>query len=180
MSERIRNPEIEKQIIIELWGQTGKQSAGKPELELIQQGLFERFGTAGSASPAAIARTLADHGVLLRHPEIMEADLRWRQDRMTALLNFETLERATVLIEKIERLHREFGDDEGRLEHLRQSVRRIKSELDLLANREKAEKRRQLAQEVAQWLTVWLQTPQIFAEWLGLRRATTEFRERFE
>ena len=111
----------------------------------------------------------------------MEADLRWRQERMAALfsraeLNFENVEGATALIEKIERLRREYGDDDERFEHLRQSVRRLKSELELLAKRDK---RRQLAQELSQWLTIWLQNPAIFAEWLALRRATAEFREQF-
>jgi hypothetical protein len=173
MSERNRSPEMKKQVIIELWRETGKQTAGASELELLQQGLLARFG--GSESPAAIARTLADHGVTLRHPEIMEADQRWRNARMTALfapeeLNVGTLEAALALIQKIERLRREFGSED---ERLRQSVRRMKVELELMTNRP-------LAEELAQWLTVWLQNPQIFEEWLTLRRATAEFREKFE
>ena len=169
---------MKKQVIIELWRETGKQTAGASELELLQQGLSARFGGGVAESPASIARTLADHGVTLRHPEIMEADQRWRHARMTALfspedLNVGTLEAATALIQKIERLRREFGVDDAMLESLRQFVRRLKGELELMTNRP-------LAQELAQWLTVWLQSPQIFEEWLALRRATAEFRERFE
>jgi hypothetical protein len=175
MSERNR-PEIKKQVIIELWRESGKQKAGASELELLQQGLLARFG--GPESPASIARTLADHGVTLRHPEIIEADHRWRHARMTALfspddLNVGTLEAALALIQKIERLCREIGGDGAMLGHLRQSVRRMKGELELMT-------KLPLAQELAQWLTVWLQNPQIFEEWLALRRATAEFRERFE
>jgi hypothetical protein len=166
-----------KQVIIELWRETGKQTAGARELELLQHGLSARFGAGGLASPASIARTLADHGVTLRHPEIIEADRRWRHARMTALfppedLNVGTLEAATALIQKIERLRREFANDEGMIESLRHSVRRMKGELELMTNRP-------LEQELAQWLTVWLQNPQIFEEWLALRRATADFRERF-
>jgi phytoene dehydrogenase-like protein len=163
---------MKKQLIIELWRETGKQTAGASELELLQHGLFTRFGV--PESPASIARTLADHGMTLRHPEILQADQRWRHARMTALfspedLNVGTIEAATALIQKIERLRREFdGDDE----HLRQSVRGMKSELELMTNPA-------LAQELAQWLTVWLQNPQIFEDWLALRRATADFRERF-
>ena len=36
-----------------------------------------------------------------------------------------------------------------------------------------------LAEEIAQWLTIWLQTPQIFSEWLSLRRSTADFQARF-
>jgi hypothetical protein len=167
---------MKKQVIIELWKETGKQTAGAPELELLQQGLSARFGV--PESPASIARTLADHGVTLRHPEILEADQRWRHARMTALfspdeLNIGTIEAATALIQKIERLRLEFGADEGLIESLRQSVRRMKGELELM-------REQPLARELAQWLTVWLQNPQIFEEWLALRRSTAEFRERFE
>lgn len=169
---------MKKQVIIELWRETGKQTAGASELELLQQGLLERVGGGAAESPASIARTLADHGVTLRYPEIMEADQRWRHTRMTALfspeeLSFGTLEAATALIQKIERLRLEFAGNDTMLESLRQSVRRMKGELELMTNRP-------MAQELAQWLTVWLQNPQIFEEWLALRRATAEFRERFE
>jgi hypothetical protein len=167
---------MKKQVIIELWSETGKQTVGASELELLQQGLLARFGAADS--PASIARTLADDGVTLRHPEIMEADQRWRHARMTALLSPDELNVATVeaglsLIQKIERLRREFAGDDAMLDHLRQSVRRMKGELELMT-------KPPLAQELAQWLTVWLQNPQIFEEWFALRRATAEFRERFE
>jgi len=166
---------MKKQVIIELWKETGKQTAGAPELELLQQGLSARFGV--PESPASIARTLADHGVTLRHPEILEADQRWRHARMTALfspdeLNIGTIEAATALIQKIERLRLEFGADEGLIESLRQSVRRMKGELELM-------REQPLARELAQWLTVWLQNPQIFEEWLALRRSTAEFRQMF-
>ena len=144
---------------------------------MIQQGLIEHFGAAASESPAAIARVLADHGVVLRHPEILEADVRWRRERLTSLfseedLNLGTIESATALIEKLERLRREFDGDEVKLEDLRQSVRELKRELELHVSSE-------LAREVAQWLTIWLQNPQIFSQWLDLRRSTPEFRDRF-
>ena len=122
---------MKQQVIIELWEQTGKQSAGASELDLIQQALLARFGAGVVESPASIARTLADHGVPLQHPGVLEADLRWRQGQMTALfspeeLNLETLEAAISLIEKIENLHRQF--ENSALENLRQSVLQMKIE----------------------------------------------------
>lgn len=156
-----------------------KEVVGSPELELIQQALAVRFGTI--VSLASIARTLADHGVPLGHPAILAADFRWRE--RTSLftqedLSFGSLEAATALIEKIESLRENLANDKPMLEHLRQSVTQIKGELDLLAASERADQNL-LAQEVAQWLTIWLQNPQIFAEWLALRRNTPAFREQF-
>jgi len=132
-------------------------------------------------SPASIARALADHGARLRHPDILTTDVRWRERNLLLApedLTFGTLQAALALIEKIQRLREEFEDNPAALEHLRQSVLQIKNELELLAASEKCGNR-ELASEVAQWLTVWLQTPQIFQEWLSLRHATPDFQERF-
>ena len=167
-------------LIIDVWKPLDKEVVGAAELELIRETIIQRFGT--SVSPAMIARALADHGVRLGHPEILEADVRWREHNSLFTpedLTFGTLEAATALMEKVERLRQRFEDEVLMLEHLRHEVRRLKTELDLIASNEQSANK-YLAAELAQWLTVWLQNPQIFPEWLALRRATPDFRERFE
>jgi len=157
-----------------------KEVVGASELEFIRETILERFGT--SVSPASIARALADHGARLGHPEILQADARWREHSSLFTpedLTFGTLDAANALMEKAERLRQRFEHEELMLEHLRHEVRRIKSELDLLASNEKAANK-YLAAELAQWLTIWLQNPQIFPEWLALRRNTDEFHSRFK
>jgi len=157
-----------------------KDVVGASELEFIRETILERFGT--SVSPASIARALADHGARLGHPEILQADARWREQNSlfsSEDLTFGTLDAANALMEKAERLRRQFENDAAVLEHLRLEVRRLKSELDLVAASEKIS-HRYLAQELAQWLTIWLQNPQIFPEWLALRRNTDEFHSRFK
>lgn len=156
-----------------------KEVAGASELSLIQEAVLERFGT--PVSPAGVARTLADHGVRLGHPHVLEADVQWRE--RTSLftpddLNFGTLYGATVLMDKIENLRQQFEFDQSALEHLRQSVFQLKNELEIVAASPKSANK-DLAQEVAQWLTVWLHNPPIFTDWLALRRNTPDFQERF-
>ena len=167
------------QIIIDVWERMERQVVGAPELELIQQALAVRFGTI--VSLALIARTLADHGATLSHPEILAADLKWRE-RTSLLtpedLTFGNLDAATALIEKLEGLRQNFQEDKPMMEHLRQSVQQIKNELDVLAASARGAQNI-LAREVGQWLAIWLQNPQIFPEWLALRRNTPEFRGRF-
>ena len=166
-------------LVIDVWKPMDKEVVGAPELESIQETIAARFGT--SVGPASIARALADHGVRLGHPEILQSDLRWRELNLLFTpedLTFGTIDAANALIEKIESLRRQFENDASMSERLRQEVRQFKTELDLLAANEKAA-HRDLAQEVAQWLTIWLQTPQIFSEWLSLRRATADFQARF-
>ena len=167
------------QIIVDIWERMEKEVVGAPELELIQQALAVRFGAI--VSLATIARTLADHGVRLGHPDVLMADVKWRV-RLSLFtpedLKVGSVEAATALIEKIEALRQNFENDKPMMEHLRESVQQIKSELDVLAASERAGDQI-LSQEVAQWLTIWLQTPQIFPEWLALRRNTPDFRTRF-
>ena len=156
-------------MIVEVWERTGREVVGAEDLSLIQDALVQRFGS--QSSPASIARVLADHGARLGHPEILQADSRWRERQHLFTpddLAFDTIEAASAFIDKLEQL-RQTHDQQS----LRQSVLQIKQELDLLALGSA------VAREAAQWLTVWLQNPQIFAGWLDLRRSTAEFQELF-
>jgi len=159
-----------EQFIVEVWSGLGRDVVGASELGLIGDAFLEHFGSA--ISPASIARVLAEHGARLGHPEILQADTRWREEQslFTAEeLEFSSLDAALRFIDKVEHLRQQSEN----VERLRQAVRSLKLELESFAASNK------LAAEVAQWLTVWLQNPQIFAEWLTFRQNTTEFRERF-
>ena len=166
-----------EQAIADLWAELGQESAGAAELEQIQQALVERLGAQGRESPAVIARTLADQGVRLRHPEILEFDVRWREREVFALFtpeefNFASIDAALAWVEKLS------AAPEGL--QLRSFVLQLKVELELAAtSRQVSLPERLIAAEVAQWLTVWLQNPSIFGDWLALRRASPEFRDRF-
>ena len=164
-----------EQFIVEVWERTAKDVVGAAELTLIQEAVNKRFGNSAGISPAAIARVLADHGALLGHPEVLQTDVRWRESNLFFTpeeLTFGTLEGATALMDKIESLRRQLESEKSKVEQLYRQVRQFKSELQLIPTN--------LGQELAQWLTIWLQNPQIFAEWLELRRASAEFRRRFE
>jgi hypothetical protein len=167
------------ELILEIWagldhGSDG-DSAGAAELELIQKQLLEKSNVPVPESPASIARTLADHGVRLRHPEVLEADLRWREQASlfaSEELNFPNVEAAFAFVEKLAAI------PQG--SQLRSFVVQLKVELESVAKSMRvALPDRLIAIEVAHWLTVWLQNPAIFADWLALRRESTEFRERF-
>ena len=153
-------------MIVEVWERTGLDVVGAGELSLINDALVQRFGS--ESSPASIARVLADHGARLGHPEILQADSRWREQQHLFTpddLAFDTIDAADAFIAKLQQL--------PKTQSLRQSVQQIKQELDFLATK------LPIAREAAQWLTVWLQNPMIFTEWLDLRRSTAEFQELF-
>jgi len=165
------------QFILDWWTENGNEPAGAAELDQIQQALLESFGAQGREGPASIARTLADNGVRLKHPEILDADVHWREREQVSLftseeLNFTSIEAAIVFVEKLA------GLPQG--PELRSFVLQLKIELEVVAKSMRIPlPDRLVAVEVAHWLTVWLQNPAIFSDWLVLRRDSAEFRERF-
>ena len=129
------------------------------------------MGNEESQSPASIARAQADEGAPLVHPDVLNADAIWRSARLFTAeeLQFDTVAAAVAWMEDLPRRNPP-----------RKSVLSLKSELELVASSHRTkEKDRKLASELAQWLAVWLQNPQIFADWCGLRRNTAEFRQLF-
>jgi hypothetical protein len=127
-----------------------------------------------SRSPAAIARTQADDGSELTHPDILDADVRWRLERLFTAeeLNFDTPAAAIKWM----------GNLSCRVDHerLRPAVLNLKRELEsVVASGRTTQTDRQLAREVGQWLRVWLQNPEIFDDWFELRRKTPEFIQLF-
>jgi hypothetical protein len=188
-------PRTKRELIIGAWDEMGRPGVGELQLQKFQSAICESFGEGAVESPAAIARVLADEGAELHHPEVIEFDARWRQAQIkTNPKRFRDLEvepvakplrlrQAENFIKKLERL-RERSERSGDKAAIRQT--RVRG----VAAREAAEslaKNRTLDQalraeqtEITEWLAVWLQTPNLFAEWLELRRRSADFRERFE
>lgn len=137
---------------------------------------------------------MADEGAELRHPEIIESDVRWREplvnSRMDKFAEVEPLssgarlniQDAAVLISKMEKLRREFeGDDDvSGLDELRALAADARQSAEAVGkNRKLNETVRGEQSEIAEWLKVWLQTPMLFENWLELRRRSHEFRRKF-
>lgn len=166
------DPRTKERFIIETWEATDHETVNASALSLIQDALAQHFES--ESSPASIARILADHGARLGHPEILQTDMLWRESNLLLSaedLTIDNLDAATRLLDKLQSLRQQFENERALLEHLYQQVRLLKSELESM--------RTNLAHELTEWLTVWLQNPRIFKEWLDLRRATDQFRERF-
>src|SRR4030095_12251592 len=114
-----------RDLIIEVWEYLACESVGASELEQIQQALTEKFGAGALTSPASIARTVADEGAVLRHPEVFECDLKWRRQNLAQSsfpqLDFSNLDSAFESLIRIEELRLELrsNDDSKALEKLR-------------------------------------------------------------
>ena len=182
-----------RELIVQFWLKRGRPPIDAQFLEDVKRELGKRFQD-DAMSPASIARQLADQGAELRHPEIMEFDVRWREaslkDRVDKFAAVEQLssgarlniEDAGVLIGQMERLRQEFvvEDDDTRLNELRTMGADARQRAEAMAkNRKLDDKVRRQQSEIAEWLKVWLQTPTLFENWLELRRRSEEFRKKF-
>ncbi len=182
------NSRTKRDLIIEVWEHLDCESVGAPELERIQQALHERFGEGALESPASIARTVADEGAVLRHPEVFHFDSKWRERNLTGQsflseLDFRSLSEALDSFLKLEDKRREFeanSEKKGRAQ-LRLVIKSAREDCLLMARSKIIDKgQREQAKEILRWLTIWLQSPELFSDWLDLRRRSPEFRKRFE
>ena len=173
-----------RDVILTSWENLDYPSVGATELEQIQSELRRIFDGAGLDSPASIARVLADEGAELRHPEVLEFDTRWREQALSTppLLEFGSLAQALESMSLLCQVREEFlnSSNEPGLSDLRAYVLAaredsvLRSRSPIIGERERSE-----AKEVASWLTVWVNTPDLFPDWLELRRVSTQFQREF-
>ena len=98
------------------------------------------------------------------------------------ILKLDSLDAAVSSIRSLENLRRKFasdGDKNG-LRHVRQIAIDAKGDLEKEASAPRtSEDRRLIVTEISQWLSHWLQTPQIFDDWVAMRQRSPEFAARF-
>lgn len=174
-------------LIIEVWEKLDCESVGAAEIEAIEAAVLGRFGPAAVDSPMITARLLADEGAELRHSEIMELYVRRHSDRphepaLRGILDTSTLKKTLRSLRNAENLRKklvEKNDREG-LRLLRSEVLKAKTEArNQAAGKKITGLEKQTAEETAHWLTLWLQSPELFENWVKLRRESKEFIEIF-
>jgi len=179
-----------RDLIIEVWEYLDCESVGAAELEQIQQALIEKFGAGALMSPAAIARTVADEGAVLRHPEVFQCDVNWREQNLKRWefsegLDFSNFSSAFESVVKLEERRLQLQIGEGAkgatgLRELRDLVTAARKDSLLQARSKILDGRvREQLKEISEWLTVWLQSPDLFSDWLDLRRRSPEYKKKF-
>ena len=183
-----------REVIVATWMALNRPNIGAKELSAVQRALRKQFGEANVASPAAIARVLADEGAELRHPQIIEFDSRWRKSqihgkakRLNSLAHFLsdeplTLAAAGAMLDELEKLRAQFAsaEDSEALEDLRSFAAEARRQAETLAKDRTCETRTRATQrEVVEWIKVWIQTPALLADWVELRRRSPDFRKKF-
>lgn len=176
-----------RDLMIEVWERLDCESVGAEELEAITEAVRARFGEGAVESPATVARLLADEGAELRHAEVLEMDARRRtadpyEPMFRNVLKFSNFDDAANSIKRLDNLRKQFkrkNDREG-LRLVREKALKGKQRAEMISrNRKVDERKREEKAEMAEWFAVWLRQPEIFDDWLDLRRRSQDFRDRF-
>jgi hypothetical protein len=175
-----------RELILEVWEALDCESVGRSELEQIQEILHQRFGEGGQESPAAIARLVAEEGAVLRHPEVFECDRNWRLQRLSSQayeleLDFSDFDKAIASFKVLDKIQLAISaQDSKAVNRLRDVVSNARQNtLHIARSKILNSEERERAKEISHWMTVWLQSPQMFSDWLELRLRSTEFRNKF-
>ncbi|HEY0377732.1 MAG TPA: hypothetical protein VGC87_12475 [Pyrinomonadaceae bacterium] len=188
MEKREWKSRTKHDLMIEVWEHLDCESVGAAELETIASVVRERFGEGAVEAPAVVARLLADEGAELRHAEVLELDTRHRSaDPYEAMfrnvLKFSTFAQAVSSLKNLDNLRRQFArtkDQEG-LRRVHETALKGRKRAQMISrNRNVDERKRAEKAEIAEWFAVWLRQPEIFDDWLELRRRSKDFRERFD
>ncbi len=174
-------------LIIEVWEKLDCESIGGREIEAIETAVSERFGASAVESPMIIARLLADEGAALRHAEIMELDAARRGESpydamFRNILKFSDFKETLASLRRLENLRKKFLADNDRegLRLMRETAIKGKSRAQMIAKNPKvAPPKRAEKAEIAEWFTIWLQNPEVFENWIVLRRKSADFARQF-
>lgn len=173
-----------REMVIEIYDREAMGEVTAQEIAIINQGLIAEFGEGGAMAPAEIARVLADEDLPVRYDQIlvMSTPIEKYQYIFDGVMHCETLESTEASLQKLDELRRKFqrlGDRRG-LRFAREIAIKSKREAEALAQRETLDAEQRVEQaEIAQWITIWLQTPELFSSWLELRKAAPEFKRTF-
>jgi hypothetical protein len=174
-------------LIIEVWEALDCESIGAKEIIAIEEAVRARFGASAVDTPMKIARLLADEGAELRHAEILELDVKRRLESpydamFRNILKFSDFKQTITSIRNLENLRQKFmrENDKDGLRLVRETALKGKNRAQMIGKNTKVdEKKRAEKAEISEWFTIWLQSPEIFENWIVLRQNSKNFKEQF-
>jgi hypothetical protein len=173
-----------RELVLDIYDREAMGEVTAREIALINQALVEEFGEGGAMDPGEITRILVDEDLPVRFEQVFRMSTRAEkyESVFKHLPQLDTLEQAAASIREIDTLYRKFQrcDDRTGIRFARQTAQRGKQDAEQAAREETQDARYRTEQaEIAQWFTIWLQTPDLFEQWLQLRQATADYRNKF-
>jgi hypothetical protein len=170
-----------KAMILEAARELALEKWTTAEIEQLRRKLIAEHGEEGKSSNEYIAEVLKSMGWKVRMTEREEAEERFEEE-FEDILHFKTLQDAEVSLTRLDELLRRFRThgEKAAVERVLEIARLGKRRAEMIAHNRKVEApKREEKKEIAEWFRIWLETPDAFFDWLEVRRASPEFREKF-
>lgn len=174
-----------RELVLDIYDNEAMGEVTAREIAIINQALIAEYGEGGAMTPAEIARILHDEELPIRFDQIfrMMTTTEKYENAFAGFLENSDLAEAENSILAIDDLYRKFRKADNRMGvrfafEAARTAKQNAEELSRLPQTPAARRREQA--EIAQWFAVWLQTPDLFAEWVVLRKASAEFKNLFQ
>ena len=174
--------ETKKQVILEYCRAKALERIGPEEIRALENELRARLGSSIKTSPSYIAGVLREAGKNVEyHDRFADPPLEEPYaSRLRNLLQFHDFVSAEASLRKLDQVYREYleASDRTGTRLVRSLLRKGKLRAGSMAAnpRVRPDKRAEKG-EIAAWFRIWLETPDLFFDWLELRKASEEFRQ---
>jgi hypothetical protein len=178
MNESLRT---KKDLILETAREIGAQQFTPAEIEQLRRRLVAEHGEEGKTGADYIADVLKGAGIKVTLSLQEEAEEQYEEE-FEDLLHFKTLMDAEVSIMRLDELMRKFRThgENAAVERVLNVARLGKRRAEMIARNPKVEKQKRAEkEEIASWFRIWLETPDVFFDWLDVRKQSPEFHARF-
>ncbi|HEY8459242.1 MAG TPA: hypothetical protein VIM99_02620 [Blastocatellia bacterium] len=173
-----------REMVLDIYDNEAMGEVTAREIAVINQALIREYGEGGAMTPAEIARILHDEDLPVRFDQIfrMMTTTEKYENAFARFLENDDLAAAEKSIKGIDELYRKYKrmDDKAGARFAFKAARTARRNAIALSRSShlSTAERREYA-EIAEWFAVWLQTPDLFAEWVELRKASPEFKKLF-
>jgi hypothetical protein len=173
-----------KQILLDYFAERGKRPLEVGDLHAARDELRRHLGPDKKTSLGYIAAVLREAGYEVRYEDRYSDPVMPEPyaSRLKGVLEFHDLASAERSLLRLDAIFREYANaaDRPGMTMVRALVKKGKLRAQSLAASPRVQsQKRQEKQEIARWFQVWLETPDLFADWLELRKSSEEFRKSF-
>jgi len=170
-----------KALILDAARELNIQRFTTAEIDQLRRKLVADHGEAGKSSNDYIVDVLKSMGWRVQLSEREEAEERFEEE-FEDILHFKTLGDAEVSLTRLDELLRRFRahGERAAVERVLEIARLGKRRAEMISHNRKVEAhKRDEKREIAEWFRIWLETPDVFFQWLEVRKSSADFREKF-
>jgi hypothetical protein len=170
-----------KALILEAAQGLAKPRFTPAEIEQIRRQLIAQLGARGKTSPDYIVSVLEEAGMRVVWSTQSDTEGRYEEE-FTDLLHFSTLEEAEMCLIRLDELLRKFmiEGERAAAERVREVARLGRRRAEMIARNHKVDAdKREEKDEIANWFSIWLETPDAFFDWLEVRKQSPDFQRKF-